>query len=304
MLSKNDQSATPAKKAGVGERIELVLITGISGSGKSTVANSFEDLGYYCIDNLPMPLLREVLKAPASVVPDAQRIALVSDVRAPGLSELPALMQNVDRSSVDPIVLFLDTSDEVLVRRYAETRRRHPLAEEGQVMVGIERERKLLSELRGMADMVLNTSEWTLHDLRSEIYREFGRPGQGDQTLTVSLVSFGFKHGVPFGANLMFDVRYLPNPHFIPELRDHTGLDLEIQQYLDQQEGFSELIDRLDAFLSYMLPRFRAENRSYLTVAIGCTGGHHRSVATVERLSERLRDSGWTIHAVHRDIDR
>ncbi len=286
-----------------GDRLRLVLITGLSGSGKSTVAKSFEDLGFHVVDNLPLALLRLFLQQPRALVADGGKIALVTDLRTPGVAEeLPRLLPGLDRESVNLTVLFLETSEAVLVRRFSETRRRHPLAQEGRVLDGIRRERELLTELRGAADLVLDTSDWTVHDVRAEIYREFGEQGDTGSPLTVSLVSFGFKHGAPYGADLQFDVRYLPNPHFVTGLRELTGRDAPVRDYLEEQAAFGELADRLLDLLTYLLPRFAAENRSYLTIGIGCTGGKHRSVAMVEKLQAALAEQQLVVHAVHRDI--
>lgn len=285
-------------------RVQLVLITGLSGSGKSSVAKCLEDLGYYCVDNLPVPLLRPFLEDPARHVEGVDRIAVVTDIRAPGLaSQLPGLLATIDRQRVDPLLLFLSTSDEVLVRRYSETRRRHPLAPDGPVMEGIRNERRMLEDIRGMADRVLDTSGWTIHEVRAAVYDMF-RPEGEATAMTVSLVSFGFKRGSPTGADLMFDVRFLPNPYFRPDLRKLTGLDPQVAEFLSESEEYGELIERLSDLLAYLLPQFAAENRSYLTVAIGCTGGQHRSVSVAERLAERLREVGWGVRVVHRDVER
>ena len=287
------------------ERARLLLVTGLSGSGKSTVANCFEDLGYHCVDNLPLPLLRRFLDDPVALAGGGSRIAVVTDVRAAGFAaEFPRLWRELDRTRLWPTLLFLEASDEALVRRFSETRRRHPLAGEGPAIEGIRRERELLAELRGGADMVLDTSEWTPHEIRNHIYREFGASPGEDPEMVTSLVSFGFKFGVPHGADLVFDVRFLPNPHFVPGLRERTGREQPVQQYLDQAPGFGDFLERLTDFLLYLLPRYRQENRSYLSVAVGCTGGRHRSVAICERLAERLTTAGWPVRASHRDIGR
>jgi RNase adapter protein RapZ len=286
-------------------RIQLVLITGMSGSGKSSVAKTLEDLGYYCVDNLPVTLLRSFLEDPPAHLPEIARVAVVADVRAPGVAaELPELIAGLDRNRVTPVLLFLDTSDEVLVRRYSETRRRHPLSEDEPVIEAIRKERALLADLRGLADRVFDTSEWTIHEVRAEVAREFSPERWARSGLSVSLVSFGFKHGIPYGADMVFDVRYLPNPHFVPELQPLSGLDAPVLDFLAQAEEFELLAARLEELLEFLLPRFDAENRSYLTVGIGCTGGRHRSVALVERLAARLHEGNWTVRAVHRDIDR
>jgi UPF0042 nucleotide-binding protein len=286
-------------------RAKLVLVTGLSGSGKSVVAKCFEDLGFYTIDNLPLPLLRLFLDNPLELARGLDRIAVVTDVRAPGFAEeLPRLVAEIDRGKVEVTLLFLEASDEVLVRRFSETRRPHPLAADAPVIEGIRREKEVLAELRARADLVLDTSEWSIHEIRTHVYREFsGDPG-GEPGMVVSLVSFGFKYGIPYGTDLLFDVRFLPNPHFVPGLRVQTGQDAGVQEYLDQQPDFAELLDRLTDLLLYLLPRYRRENRSYLSVAIGCTGGRHRSVAICERLKARLEEQGWPARLIHRDMAR
>ncbi len=280
------------------------MISGLSGSGKSTAANALEDLGYYCVDNLPLPLLRTFLADPLAQVGDRRLIAVVTDVRAPGSSEeLPRLLETVDPETFDVLVVFLEAAEEVLLRRYSETRRSHPIGVgERPVIDGIRREREMLVALRGRADLILDTSDWSVHDVRREIYQEFAEGRDG--SLTVSLVSFGFKHGVPSGTDLLFDVRFLPNPYFIPRLRALSGLDLPIQEFLNEQEDFLELQHRLEDLLLFLLPLYQRENRSYVTVAVGCTGGRHRSVALCESLAPRLQPSGANVRIRHRDVDR
>jgi UPF0042 nucleotide-binding protein len=285
-------------------KLKLVLITGLSGSGKSVVAKCFEDLSYYTVDNLPLPLLRQFLSKPMELVPGYDRIAVVADVRAPGFAEeFPRLIAEINREHIEPILLFLETSDEILVRRFSETRRPHPLAPDRAVIEGIELERQLLADLRARADMVFDTSAWSIHEIRSQVYREFASH-PGEIGMVVSLVSFGFKHGIPYGTDLLFDTRFLPNPHFVPGLREHTGQERPVQEYLERQPDFEELVSRLTDLLSYLLPRYRRENRSYVSVAIGCTGGRHRSVAVAERLKIELEELGWPARLIHRDIGR
>jgi len=283
----------------------LALITGLSGSGKSSVAKVFEDIGYYTVDNLPLPLLRQFVDRPLELVPGHRRIAVVTDVRAPGFAEeLPELVRGIDREGIRPTLLFLEASDEVLVRRFSETRRPHPLGGDRPVIEGIRRERELMADLRGMADLVFDTSEWSIHEIRNQVYRGFaGRPGERPP-MVVSLVSFGFKHGIPYGTDLLFDVRFLPNPHFVPGLRERTGQEAPVRQYLEQQDDYGELVARLRDLLTYLLPRYRAENRSYLSVAVGCTGGRHRSVAVAEALGAALETDGWPARIIHRDLSR
>ncbi len=296
----NDSSAekSPPTKA------RLLVISGLSGSGKSTAANALEDIGYYCVDNLPLPLLRTFLADPLAQVGDQRLVAVVTDVRAPGSSEeLPKLLETVDRQVFEVLVIFLEAAEKVLLRRYSETRRSHPIGVgERPVIDGIRREKELLAALRGRADLILDTSDWSVHDIRREIYQEFAEGRDG--SLTVSLVSFGFKHGVPAGADLLFDVRFLPNPYFIPALRSLSGLDSPIQEFLNDQEDFVELQSRLENLLLFLLPLYKRENRSYVTVAVGCTGGRHRSVALCESLAPRLTPSGSNVRIRHRDVDR
>jgi UPF0042 nucleotide-binding protein len=280
-----------------------VLITGLSGSGKSVVARCFEDLGYYTVDNLPLPLLREFLERPGELVCGHERIAVVADVRAPGFAEeFPRLIAELD-SAVRPSLLFLEASDETLVRRFSETRRPHPLAADQPAIEGIRRERTLLAELRQLADRVFDTSHWSIHDTRAQVYGAYATTGEQPE-MVVSLVSFGFKHGIPYGTDLLFDVRFLANPHFVPGLRELTGQDQEVLDYLEEQPDFEEVLARFADLLGFLLPRYRRENRSYLSVAVGCTGGKHRSVAICEQLRQRLDAAGWQTRVVHRDIAR
>ncbi|HET9229509.1 MAG TPA: RNase adapter RapZ, partial [Thermoanaerobaculia bacterium] len=260
----------------------------------------FEDLGYYVVDNLPLPLLRQFLENPLEQVRGYDRIAVVTDVRAPGFAdELPRLIRELDLT-----LLFLEASDEVLVRRFSETRRPHPLAPDKAVIEGILHEREVLAELRARADMVLDTSTCSVHEIRGQVYREFAtNPGE-EPGMVVSLVSFGFKHGIPYGTDLLFDVRFLSNPHFVPGLREQTGQDEAVQEYLKRQPDYDEVVQRFSDLILYLLPRYRRENRSYVSVAVGCTGGRHRSVAVCERLKEELEAGGWPARVIHRDIGR
>jgi UPF0042 nucleotide-binding protein len=286
------------------QRADLVIVTGLSGSGKSTVAKCFEDLNYYVVDNLPLPLLRELLAAPLDLLGDERSIAVITDVRAPGFAaEFPSIFRTIDRSLVQPTLLFLEASDETLERRFSETRRPHPLSKDLPVAEAIQRERQLLAELRSLADLVFDTTQWNVHETRAKVFHAFATHASGPE-MQISLVSFGFKYGIPTGVDLLFDVRFLPNPHFVPELRPLSGRDQRILDYLDQQADYRELLDRLTDLLLYLLPRYRKENRSYLSAAIGCTGGRHRSVAIVEVLGRRLREAGWDPHLRHRDLDR
>lgn len=308
MNANDDSNVDPVSPTEAHEDpLRVVLVTGLSGSGKSTAANALEDLGFYCVDNLPLPLLRTLLEDPAGQVgPEHRRLAVVTDVRAAGFAELaPRLLAGLDRQRMSLTIFFLEASEECLQRRFSATRRVHPLGQ-GQrpVIDGIRREIELLADLRGMADRILDTTDWTVHDVRGEIYREFAGDVEAKSHLVVSLSSFGFKYGVPAGSDLLFDVRFLPNPYFIPQLRELSGRDAEIQEFLDDKPDFAELLQRLEDLLLYLLPRYQNEYRRYVTVSIGCTGGRHRSVAICERLDASLRQKGWTIRLNHRDIDR
>lgn len=296
------ESAEPTK-----ERARFVLITGLSGSGKSTAANAFEDLGYYCVDNLPLPLLRAFLVDPvAQVGPEQKRLAVVADVRARGFAEaIPEILPQIDRDGFDFELLFMEASEAALLRRFSETRRAHPVGSgDRPVIEGIRREQELLSTVRGLADRILDTSDWTVHDVRGEIYREFSTSPEGEDRMVVSLVSFGFKYGVPAGCDLLFDARFLPNPYFLPNLREQSGRDAGVQEYLDSHDDFHEFLEKLEGLLLFLLPRYRQENRNYVTIAVGCTGGRHRSVATVERLHGHLQKSGFRTRLNHRDLER
>lgn len=295
--------ASPASAA-TPQRLRLVLITGLSGSGKSVVAKCFEDLGYYTVDNLPLPLLRELLERPGELVCGHQRFAVVADVRAPGFAEeFPRLVAELDAGGARPTLLFLEASDEALVRRFSETRRPHPLSPDQPAIDGIRRERELLAGLRHRADLLFDTSHWSIHESRTQVYRAFSAAGEQPE-MVVSLISFGFKHGIPLGTDLLFDVRFLANPHFVPGLAEQTGQDAPVMEYLQLQPDFEEVVGRLGDLLAFLLPRYRRENRSYLSVAVGCTGGRHRSVAVCEQLNRRLAAAGWPARVVHRDIAR
>lgn len=284
---------------------QIVVITGLSGSGKSTVAKCFEDLDYYCVDNLPLPLLRELLAKPRELTGGKSHIAVVTDVRAPGFAgQFPALFREAEAADTPLTLLFLEASAETLVRRFSETRRPHPLSKELAVPDAIRRESEMLAELRGMADMVFDSSQWTIHEMRSKIYHAFGDRSRTGPAMQVSLVSFGFKFGIPVGSDLLFDVRFLPNPHFVEGLRPLTGCDEPVQSYLEGKDDYRELLSRLGDLLGYLLPRYQGENRSYLSVAVGCTGGKHRSVAIVEALRRELAAAGWSVKVEHRDIER
>jgi UPF0042 nucleotide-binding protein len=285
--------------------VELALVTGLSGSGKSTVGKCFEDLGYHCVDNLPASLLRAFLLDPLQHVAQVDRVAVITDVRAPGIAQdLPALLAQIDPDELRLQIVFLEASDETLVRRFSETRRRHPLGGEQTLIGAIREERALMRDIRGLADVTFDTSEWSIHEVRRQIYDRFATEDSLRPRLVTWLTSFGFKYGVPYGTDLLFDVRFLANPYFDPELRELNGRNEKVLDFLQRDDEFPELLTRLKDFLLYLLPRYQTENRSYLSVSIGCTGGKHRSVAICERLSAELADEGMNCRIDHRDIDR
>jgi UPF0042 nucleotide-binding protein len=280
----------------------IVVITGMSGSGKTTAIRTLEDAGYFCIDNLPVPLLGKLLEL-ATHAGNMPRIAVVVDAREGRfLGGSPQVLESLRADGVKVEVLFLDASDEVLLRRFSETRRRHPLSPEGAVLVGVEEERKVLRHLRALADEVIDTSSINSHELKRMIRSRFAE-GESD-LLNVSLLSFGYRYGLPAQADLVFDVRFLPNPYFVPGMRERTGRDADVAAYVMDRSEARELLDRLHDLAKYLLPHYRKEGKSYLTVAIGCTGGKHRSVAFVRALAERLGGAETLVRVWDRDIEK
>ena len=284
--------------------ISFVVITGLSGAGKSYAIKCFEDMGFFCVDNLPTTLIPTFADLVARSHQTASRVALGVDVReGEYLTHLLDTLGELRGRGHGVEVLFLEASEEALVRRYRETRRRHPLAPEGNLVEGIRAERKALSTMREVADRIVDTSALTVHQLKDRLIEMYVAPGQRTG-LTISLVSFGFKHGVPFDADLVFDVRFLPNPHFVEGLRPLDGRDGRVREFILAHAESRELLRRLEDFLGFVLPAYQREGKAYLTVAIGCTGGRHRSVALVEELKGFLQRLGLAASVVHRDMDR
>jgi RNase adapter protein RapZ len=282
----------------------LVVITGLSGSGKSYVQSTLEDLGFYCTDNLPIELIEPYLREVTSH-DKAERVGIVVDVRTHDFARLfPAFYrERLQKLVPNTILIFLDATNEVIARRYSETRRPHPMAKNRPLVEAIRSEREALTEVKSLANMVLDTSQFSVHELKAEVMRRFQIPGQ-QPSMLVTIITFGFKYSLPYNLDLLFDVRFLPNPHFVEELRPKTGLDREIVEYLGQQSGYEEFYRRLIDFVSYILPGYRREMKSYLTIGIGCTGGRHRSVAIGQRLSDDLEEAGYAVETVHRDMSR
>jgi UPF0042 nucleotide-binding protein len=282
----------------------LVVITGLSGSGKSYVQSTLEDLGFYCTDNLPIELIEPYLLE-VTAHEKADRIGIVVDVRTHDFATIfPAFYRERLRKIVpNTVLIFLEATDEVIARRYSETRRPHPLAKDSPLVVAIQSEREALTEVKSLANMVLDTSQFSVHELKAEVMRRFKIAGH-EPSMLVTIITFGFKYSLPYNLDLLFDVRFLPNPHFVEELRPKTGLDPEVVEYLRRQEGYEEFYAKLFDFVNYVLPGYRKEMKSYLTIGIGCTGGKHRSVAIGQRLSDDLEAAGYAIETVHRDSKR
>lgn len=285
-----------------GSNRQLVILTGLSGSGKSTVMKAFEDLGFYCVDNLPVALIQNFSDLYAEAGGDFDRAALLVDVReGEKLARLPVIYRSL--SQLHPVTLvFIEAADDVLMRRFSETRRPHPMGRQLSVREGIRRERKLLAPIRKLADLVIDTSQYNVHELRQLISDRFRNPRH--RPLLVSLVSFGYRHGVPTDADLVFDVRFLPNPHFVPRLRRFSGLHPKVVRYVRSFPQTREFLRRVENLLAFLIPHYIREGKSYLTIAFGCTGGRHRSVMMAEHVRRALAKRKLATKVAHRDIGR
>jgi UPF0042 nucleotide-binding protein len=281
---------------------QLVILTGLSGSGKSTVLRAFEDMGFYCVDNLPVELIPIFAELHAAGEGDFARAALLVDAREGAqLAKLPALLKHLRRQH--PIALvFIDAGEDALLRRYSETRRPHPFGKHLSVRESLSRERKLMEPIRKLADVVIDTSKFNVHELRQFVTERFKNPEK--RPMLVSLVSFGYRYGVPSDADLVFDVRFLPNPHFVPRLRKYTGQDPKVRQYIRSFPQTGEFLRRIEGLLVYLIPHYIAEGKSYLTIAFGCTGGRHRSVMLAESVMGALQKRGYSTKVVHRDVEK
>jgi UPF0042 nucleotide-binding protein len=283
---------------------ELVVISGMSGAGRSTAAKVLEDLGWFVVDNLPPSLIATMVDLAARTQDSVPRIAVVVDVRGRSFFEhLHEALEHIEATGLRHRIVFLESADDVLVRRFENVRRPHPLQGEGRVLDGISRERDLLRELRGEADLVIDTSRRNVHELRAALEAAFGREG-GEGALRATVMSFGFKYGLPVDADLVLDVRFLPNPHWIPELRPRTGLDPEVSAYVLAQPGAKEVLESFGETLRVITAGYRKEGKRYVTLAVGCTGGKHRSVAMAEQFAARLGSEGVDTTVVHRDVGR
>ena len=281
----------------------FIVLTGLSGSGKSQAIRALEDLGYFCVDNLPTTLIPTLAKLSLRAAGGIEKIAIVVDVREGDLlSKFPRIFSQLRKvSRLNPVLIFLEASHAALVRRFSETRRPHPLAPDRSVSEGIRDERARLNAIRKMADEIIDTSDMTVHELR-QFFMGLSR-GRSRARLVVTLLSFGYKHGVPVDADLVFDVRCLPNPHFVPALRRRTGRDRAVVRFMEHEPSSREFMERLEEYLRFVAPYYVAEGKSYLTVAVGCTGGRHRSVMIAERLRRALADiAGARVRVRHRDV--
>ena len=277
-----------------------VIITGLSGAGRTTAAKVLEDLGYYVIDNMPLQLLAAVSELATRPGSSIDRIALVTDVRGRQFfGDLRQQIRNLEERGVSVRVLYLEASTQALVQRYEAARRVHPLAGEDRVLAGIEREKELLADLRAEADLVIDTTTLNVHKLRDRLIKAFGEPG--DTAMTVTVVSFGFKHGTPRDADMVLDCRFLPNPHWEPELRPLTGLEAPVRDYVLGNADTKEFLDRLYPLMDLIVPAFQRDGKRHVVVGIGCTGGRHRSVVLAEELASHLRGAGTVVKVEHRD---
>jgi RNase adapter protein RapZ len=303
-LRRNGKAAIGARSRnahkGVHADTELVIITGLSGSGKISALKVFEDLGYYCVDNLPVDLIpnfAELVKQSNEI----DKAALVADVReGESLKHLPVIIKHL-KEQVPTTVLFLEATDDSLVRRFSETRRPHPLSGQSvPVKAAIAAERRQLKQVRSLADVVIDTSNFNVHELRAHIQRRLEQE-PSTKNILVSVLSFGYKHGVPSEADLIFDVRFLPNPHFVPEFRPFTGKHPKVARYIRSFPQTEEFINRISDLLIYLLPHYIGEGKSYLTIGFGCTGGQHRSVLIAQEVFKHLKKAGYPAKVVHRD---
>lgn len=286
------------------EQVEVVIITGMSGAGKTVAIQSFEDMGYYCIDNMPpelLPTFWELTQQSGRF----SKVALVMDLRMKDFfKQVEGAVSQVEETPyIVKKVLFLDAKKEELVSRYKESRRSHPLAQDGRVIEGIQQEKELLANIKRKAQLVIDTTDLTPRQLREKLLKAFSDSETGE-LFRIELVSFGFKHGLPIDTDIAMDVRFLPNPYYIPELREKTGVDQEVYDYVMQQSETEEFFNRFMALLAVNLPGYKREGKSNVNIAIGCTGGHHRSVALVERVAQQLRSDGYNVNISHRDKDK
>lgn len=279
----------------------LVIISGLSGSGKSTAVNALEDMDYYCVDNIPPPLLPTFIELCEKSDKEITKVALVIDIREKvSFASAPDVIREFKQKGYPIDMIFLESSDSALLKRYKETRRKHPLSNDGNILEGVSKERKRLQELKELSNYTIDTSELNVHQLSDIIKNKFNKAN--NQNILLNIISFGFKHGIPNDADMIFDVRFLPNPHFVKNLKQLNGTDKEVVEYIMNKEQSVKFIEKSIDFLEYLIPNYEKEGKSYLTIAIGCTGGKHRSVAITNKLAEHFKDLSPLTR--HRDISK
>ena len=286
--------------------MEFVIISGLSGAGKSKAASFMEDMDYFCVDNLPAPLISKFAELGMAGSGEYDRVALVTDIRAgTNFDGLFQALDDLEAMKCTYRILFMDASDAAIIKRYKETRRAHPLAEDSDSLAeAIALERGMLASLRDKADCIIDTTNLSTAKLKGELRRMFGRAGTSEGRMEVRVTSFGFKHGVPMEADLIFDARFLPNPFYVTELRTLTGLDAGVRDYVFQNGQAEEFLKRLWDLVGWLLPRYEEEGKTSLVISVGCTGGHHRSVAIAHALADKIRAQGWPVAESHRDLGR
>jgi len=284
------------------ESNQLVILTGLSGSGKSTVLKAFEDMGFYCVDNMPVELIPIFAELHEAGEGNFSRAALLVDAREGAqLQKLPGLLTHLRKDHPISLV-FIEANDDALLRRYSETRRPHPLGKEYSVRESLRHERELMAPIRRLADAVIDSTQFNVHELRTFITRRFKNPDR--HPMLISVVSFGYKYGVPIDADLIFDVRFLPNPHFVPALRKFTGRSARVRRFIRSFPQTGEFLRRMESLLAYLMPHYIEEGKSYLTIAFGCTGGKHRSVMLAEEIRKALEKRKYATKVIHRDIEK
>lgn len=281
--------------------MRFVIVTGLSGAGKTEATKSLEDIGYFCVDNLPPKLIPKLAEACSGG--NIEKMALVIDIRGGVFfDDLFESLMYLKKNNFEYEILFLDSSDEVLVKRFKEARRSHPLSPEGRVLNGINEERKRLREVKDRADIIIDTSKYAIRDLRSKINSYFGEAVVPEKQLSVTVLSFGFKYGIPVDSDLVFDVRFIPNPFYIPELKKYSGNDEPVKKYVLEQKETQDFVNKLESMLSFLIPNYVNEGKRQLIISIGCTGGRHRSVAIANAIYEKLNEDGFNAKIEHRDI--
>ena len=283
--------------------MRFIIVTGLSGAGKSEATNALEDMGYFCVDNLPPKLIKKFAEVCKQSQGSIDKVALVMDIRG-GIffDDLFESLSELSKEQFQYEILFLDTSDEVLVKRFKETRRSHPLAPGGRVITGIELERQKLRDVKDKADVIIDTSKYAIKDLREEMARKFGDKEMPEKQMAITILSFGFKYGIPVDSDLVFDVRFIPNPFYIPELKPFSGNDEPVKNYVMEQTETQTFLQKVNDMFEFLIPNYQKEGKRQLIISIGCTGGRHRSVAIANSIYETLRANNHDVYIEHRDI--